>query len=91
MSKLRRNPDFVFRDVVDECVLVPIARQASELNSIFSLSEVGGFIWHRLDGEHDLAALAEAIVARFEVEPEEAEADLRAFLTELEAIGAVVS
>ncbi len=32
--KLRRNPDFIFRNVADECVLVPIASSASELKSI---------------------------------------------------------
>lgn len=88
--KLRRNPDFVFRDVADECVLVPIARRAAELSSIYSLSEVGGFVWHRLDGAHDFGALTEEVVHEFDVTREVAEADLREFLAELEAIGAVV-
>ncbi len=90
LHKPRRNPDFVFRNVADECLLVPIAREASELGSIYALNEVGGFVWHLLDGEHDLGALVDAVLAEFDVEREEAEVDLRELLTELASLGAVV-
>ncbi|MCP3956522.1 MAG: PqqD family protein [bacterium] len=56
----------------------------------YGVGEVGGFIWERLDGERDLAAIARAISARFEVDPERAAEDLIEFVTWLREIGLAV-
>jgi hypothetical protein len=84
-----RNPDFIFRTIVDEAVLVPIRRQVADMDCIYTLNSVGAFVWERLDGEATFAALQSAIVDRFDVEPGVAAADLREFLQGLEGIGAI--
>ena len=86
---LRRNPQFVFRNVGTECVLVKVSRRASEHEFLYALNEVGSFVWERLDGETSNRELCDAIVAEFEVGADEAEADLTEFLEELRRIDAV--
>ena len=49
----------------------------------FGTGPVGAFIWDRLDGEHDLDAIARATAAHFGVELETATTDLVEFVTEL--------
>jgi hypothetical protein len=85
----RRSPDLVGRKVLNEALLVPIRGDLADLQRIFALSRVAQHIWTQLDGEHDLAAVRDSLVARFEVEPAEAEADLVEFIAQLRAAGLI--
>lgn len=55
----------------------------------YSLDGVGEFVWGRLQGSVPLLDLRDAVVERYEVEPEVALADLKALLSELSAVGLV--
>jgi len=79
----------VLREVAGEHLLVPIRRDAADLQAIFALNGIGLFIWGLLDGQRTFGGLLEAILDRFEVGAEEAEADLRAFLERLSGAGVV--
>lgn len=56
---------------------------------LLGLNEVGARVWALCDGEHALSAIVEAIAAEFEVDRATAEADVRAFVSELLAQGAL--
>ncbi len=60
-----------------------------DLESIFSLNEVGARIWEVLATPRSLEELRALVVAEFDVGAAEAERDLREFLDELGSIGAV--
>jgi len=85
----RRKADIVSRQVLGEALLVPIRGELADLQRIFALNPVAQHIWEQFDGEHDLAALRDGIVARFEVEPAQAEADLTDFIEQLAAAGLI--
>jgi hypothetical protein len=55
----------------------------------FGLDRVGSAVWELLSEPRTLGELRDAVVARFEVEPDQAEQDLRALLADLEANGLV--
>lgn len=85
-----RNPDFIFRQIVDEMILVPIHKNTADMDSIFSLNEVGGFIWGKLEQPSSAAELAAAIQAEYETTAEGAVNDLRIFLDQMIDIGAIL-
>jgi hypothetical protein len=85
----RRSPDLIERRVLDEALLVPIGGELADLQRIFALNPVAQYIWAQLDGKRDLAAVRDGIVARFEVEPADAEADLAEFIAQLSAAGLI--
>ncbi len=87
---IKRNADFVSREVADEMVLVPVTRDAADLVGIFTLNEVGAFIWGLLEEETTEDAVAAAICEEFEVSPEQARGDLGEFLAQLDEIGALL-
>ena len=87
---IKRNVDFVSREVAGEMVLVPVTRDAADLVGIFTLNEVGGFIWGALEEETTEDQIAAAICEEFEVSPEQAREDLNEFLAQLDEIGALV-
>jgi len=74
----------------DEVILVPVKGQLAQLQQVFVLNPVGAFIWDHLDGTEDLNALKTALTAAFDVEPEEAENDIRGYIDDLTAHGLVV-
>lgn len=88
-KKYIRNPNFIFRKIVDETILVPIRQNVAELNCIYSLNEVGSFLWHKLAEPQDLSALQSAVITEFEANPEKVAEDISLFLTELSSFGAV--
>jgi hypothetical protein len=84
-----RNSDFIFRRIVDDAVLVPIHRQVTDMDCIYTLNEVGALIWQRLEQPATAADLQDEILDQYEADPETVAADLHRFLEGMAAIGAV--
>ena len=95
MSGLQReykqNDNFVFRQIENETILVPIKDNVGEMGSIYNLNPVGAFIWQQLDGEKSLHEIAAMITEEFDVPGKQAASDLHEFINELEEIDAVTS
>lgn len=88
-AKFERNPDFIYRKIVDEVVLVPIHKQVADMDCIYTLNSVGASVWQLLE-EHDTKkALQSALLEEFDVPLEMLSSDLDSFLQELEIIGAI--
>ena len=77
------------RQIAGEFILVPIRQSAGEVESIYTLNEVGTRIWELLDGQRSLLQIRDLLVDEFEVSPEEAETDLLEFMQGLESVAAV--
>lgn len=84
-----RNPEFIFRRIVDELVLVPVRQDVADMDCIYTLNPVGAFIWEKLDGAATLGEIQAAIADEYATEPETAAGDLLDFMGELESAGAV--
>jgi len=85
-----RSPRVVGRRIGDEYVLVPLAGQGADLDSILNLNRVAAFVWEQLDGRRTGSSVLDGIVERFEVARERAEADLLELLETLVAVKAIV-
>lgn len=85
----RKNARVVFRKIAGEFILVPISHQAEDVDSIFTLNEIGSRIWELIDGGKNIGVISDAIFEEFEVSREIAGTDVEEFLRQLEDIGAV--
>ncbi len=85
----RRSPNMVARKIGDEVIIVPIRNNVGDLACIYSLNEVGAFVWERIDGGQAITSLVDAVCGEFEADRGEVERDLGEFLGQLEEIGAV--
>jgi hypothetical protein len=88
-TRYSRNPDFIFRKIVDELVLVPVRQNVADMDSIYTMNAVGAFVWEHLDAALTQAELVSAITERFDAMPDIVASDLVTFLGEMAAIGAV--
>ena len=86
----RKNGNMVGRKIADEFILVPIRQKAGDLQHIYTLNTVGTRIWELVDGQKTLEDVITAIVTEYEVEVPQAIKDTLAFLTQMEAVGAIV-
>lgn len=87
-DSLIRNPDFVFRKVVEETILVPVHMNVAEMDYIYTLNDIGAFIWEKLDEPRTIEELQECLLEEYDVEPEALNADLQVFVEEMLTIGA---
>jgi len=87
--KFERNPDFIYRKIVDEVVLIPIHKQVADLDCIYSLNSVGASIWQLLEQLATKDALQSALLEEYDASPEMLSSDLENFLLEMESIGAI--
>jgi len=88
-TRYARDPSIIYREIAGEVLLVPIRSKAADLDSIYTLNEVGAFIWALLDGRRTVGEIQSAVAAEYDTSAEQAAADVAEFLSQLEAIGAV--
>jgi Coenzyme PQQ synthesis protein D (PqqD) len=77
----------VTRRIADETILVPVAGNVGDLDGVYTLNDVGSFIWNKIDGRTSVADLAEAVCAEFDVTLEQAADDVDEFLEALMSRG----
>lgn len=88
-TRIKRSDNFIFRKVVNEMVLVPIKQDVAQLEHIFTLNEVGAFVWDMLSKSSTIEELQQAVLEEFDVEPAIAQQDLQTFLDELDSFEAL--
>lgn len=88
-TQYERNPDFIYRRIVDESVLVPIHQDVANMDSIYTLNSIGAFIWENLTQPMTQNKLQNVIMAEYDADPEILGSDIKRFLTEMTTIGAL--
>lgn len=78
---MRIKDGFVMRQVGGDNVVVPLGPAAEGFHGMVRLNDTGALLWKRLEelGEADEDALAEALVAQYDVDAEQAAHDVSAF------------
>ena len=84
-----RNPEFIFRRIVDELVLVPIRQDVADMDCIYTMNPVAAFIWEKLDGKTTLPEIEAALISEYDVDRATAAADLEEFVQQLESASAI--
>jgi hypothetical protein len=69
--------------VAGEAVLIPLLKNVADLEAIYTLNEVGVFIWERLENPVTIDELTHEIMMEFEVDQDVLEADMKQFIHEL--------
>ena len=85
----QKDSNIVYRKIADEYILVPIRQQVADLNCIYTLNEIGAFIWELIDGKSNIKQILKNITASYDVEEEAAKDDLISFISQLLKIKAI--
>ena len=88
-QKVVRNPDFIFRMILDEAILIPIRKDVADLNAIFTLNEVGAAVWQHLERPHTIEEIQTKLLDEYDTDPELLHQDLQSYLEDLIKINAL--
>lgn len=84
-----KGADLVTRDIAGETIIVPVKNGVGDLNSIYTLNELGTTIWNLIDGRTRIREMIKAITREYEVTEEEATRDVTEYLDSLEKAGLI--
>ena len=87
---MKRNPDFLMREVADTVVVVPVGAATAKFPGMITLNGTGAFLWQQLEQEQTLDSLTAAMVENYEVSEDVARADVQSFLDRLVPTGAIL-
>lgn len=90
IQRYQRDPSIVSRDIAGETILVPIRKNAGDLESIYTLNETAARAWGLIDGQHTLGDIHAQLIDEYEVAPDQAWQDLEELVDSLAEIGALV-
>jgi hypothetical protein len=62
-----KKSDLVTRSITDETIIVPVQGHVGDLDSIYTLNEVGSAVWGLLDGETSVSQIIDTISGDYEV------------------------
>jgi hypothetical protein len=89
-SCFRKSKDFVFRQIDEETILVPIKNNVGDMGCLYTLNEVGAFVWGLIDGHKTIEEIHQCLLKEFDVSADKAIEDLKQFVNQLESIEAVI-
>ena len=82
-----RSRSVVSRVVAGETLIVPVRGKVGDLASIYSFNGTGSLIWQLLDAPKSLAELIDAVEREYDVEQEQAQKDVKQFLSDMLSVG----
>ena len=85
----QKNPDVVFRIIAGEAILVPLSKETQTVGRLFTLNEVGSFIWGKIDGKRTLEDISSEIQKEYDVTPKIVMEDLTELIISLKKVGAI--
>jgi hypothetical protein len=74
------SPGIVTRKTGNEYILVPVANNIADMNSVYTLNETGAFIWEQIDGKKNLMEIIDNLVEEYDVDHDSASKDVSEFV-----------
>ena len=87
---MKSNYDFVKREIAGEAFLVPVGEASSVFEGIFTLNELGAFIFDRLEECASPEEMARAVVEVYDTDYETALRDVKEFFGAMRESGITI-
>lgn len=81
---MRLIEDHILRKVHGNAVLVPLSDRETDFKGMIVLNHTGEFVCRMLEQDTDKSQLITGLAQEYEIEPESVEADVEAFLSDLD-------
>ena len=83
---MRESQELILREIAGEHILVPVGETALRFQGMITLNESGLLLWQKLQSGCTGEDLVEALLAEYQVERSQAQADVAAFLEKLSQV-----
>ena len=75
-SILSHSPEIVTKKISEEYVLVPVANNIADMDSVYTLNETGAFIWDLINGIRSVEEIINELITEYDIDSETATADV---------------
>lgn len=82
---MRLIEDHILRNVNGNVVLIPLSERETDFKGMIVLNHTGEFVCRMLEQETDRDSLIVELAQEYGIKPKQAEADVDAFLAELDS------
>lgn len=82
-SVYNHSPKVVTRKTGSEYILVPVANNIADMNSVYTLNESGAFIWELIDGQRNVGEIINTLTEEYDIDRDSAEKDLFSFINDM--------
>ena len=82
---MRLIEDHILRNVNGNVVLIPLSDSETDFKGMIVLNHTGEFVCRMLQQDTDRDSLIAELAQEYEIKPKQAEADVDAFLSELDS------
>lgn len=80
---MKLNYEFSIQEVADKFVAVAKNRETETVEQVFDLNETGALILQALQDGQDTSAIVSQLLSKYDVQPDEAEAEVTVFVNML--------
>ena len=87
---MKRNSNFLLREVAGTLVIVPVGEATVDFPGMITVNATGAYLWELLENTQTVETLTQALVERYEVDEEQAMADVKVFTERLLRVDAIV-
>jgi hypothetical protein len=84
-----KDDNLMARNIAGETLIVPIRNSIGDLNSIYTLNEVGALIWQMIDERTRVNQIVEAVSNEYDVTADEAAQDVIELLDSMRTEGLI--
>lgn len=81
--------EFILRTIAGDRILVPVGKDAIDMNGLIILNEIGAFLWEHIPQAENEAALVDMVLAEYDADRETATEDVHQFMEKLMTMGVV--
>ena len=82
-SVYSHSPNIVTRKTGSEYVLVPVANNIADMNSVYTLNESGAFIWELIDGKRNIGEIINTLTEEYDIDHASAAKDVFSFIEDM--------
>ena len=86
---MKRNENFVLKELMGSFVLVPVGEAAMNLNGVITLNDSAKFLWDAAEGEFESKDLVDALIGEYEVDLQTATEGVEVFLKRMKEEGCI--
>lgn len=84
---MRIKEGFVMRDVAGQAVAVATGEASKSFHGMIKLNSTGSKIWRGIEAGDDETVIAESLASEYGIDPQQALADINAFIARMREIG----
>lgn len=81
---MKIKDNFLLRKISDSFVVVPIGDAVVDFSGLINLNETGAFLFEMLQSGAEKEQLVDALLSEYDVQSEQAQSDVDAFIAKLE-------